>query len=142
MSYIKGKNAAGWTGTFCDEGKFLFFLKALKRKKICKIGGLFNSHWCCYAVSHTIGMFFHSFNFVEKKPILIWIHMSVKSTGRFCVFLCYIVCIDGTFGFDCVNNCSGYCLNDSPCNKQTGHCDFGCYPGYTDDDYNRGANIL
>lgn len=35
--------AAGWTGTFFDEGKFLFF-KALKRKKICKIGGLFNSH--------------------------------------------------------------------------------------------------
>ncbi|XP_065938529.1 multiple epidermal growth factor-like domains protein 10 [Magallana gigas] len=30
-----------------------------------------------------------------------------------------------------VNNCSGHCLNNSPCNKHTGHCDKGCNQGYT-----------
>lgn len=43
-------------------------------------------------------------------------------------------CVDGTFGFNCVNNCSGYCSNDSLCNKQTGHCDRGCKPGYSNSD--------
>ena len=42
-----------------------------------------------------------------------------------------VVCEDGTFGYDCINNCSGNCLDDSPCNKQTGHCEGGCKPGYT-----------
>uniref|UniRef100_K1PJI1 Scavenger receptor class F member 2 n=1 Tax=Magallana gigas TaxID=29159 RepID=K1PJI1_MAGGI len=42
-------------------------------------------------------------------------------------------CGDGTYGYGCVNNCSGHCLNDSPCNKQTGYCDRGCNPGYKDD---------
>ncbi|XP_065930258.1 uncharacterized protein [Magallana gigas] len=41
-------------------------------------------------------------------------------------------CNNGTYGYNCVNNCSGHCLNNSPCNKQTGHCDGGCIPGYTD----------
>lgn len=40
-------------------------------------------------------------------------------------------CDDGTYGYSCVNYCSGHCLNDSPCNKQTGLCDRGCNPGYT-----------
>ena len=40
-------------------------------------------------------------------------------------------CIDGAYGYGCVNNCSGHCMNDSLCNKQTGHCDRGCKPGYT-----------
>lgn len=39
-------------------------------------------------------------------------------------------CINGTYGYDCVNKCSGHCLNDSPCNKQTGYCDRGCNQGY------------
>lgn len=38
---------------------------------------------------------------------------------------------NGTFGYDCLNNYSGNCLNKSPCNKQTGHCDKGCKPRYT-----------
>ena len=41
-------------------------------------------------------------------------------------------CKDGTFGHGCINNCSGQCVDDSPCNKQTGHCNGGCKPGYTD----------
>lgn len=40
-------------------------------------------------------------------------------------------CKDGTYGYKCVNNCSGHCMNNSLCNKQTGHCDGGCRPGYT-----------
>ena len=41
-----------------------------------------------------------------------------------------VVCKDGTYGNSCVYNCSGNCLNDFPCNRQTGQCDMGCKPGY------------
>lgn len=47
-------------------------------------------------------------------------------------------CEDGTYGYDCTNNCSGHCLKDSPCNKQTGHCSGGCKPGYTNSNCNKG----
>lgn len=40
-------------------------------------------------------------------------------------------CDDGTYGFDCVHNCSGHCLNDSPCEKHNGQCKNGCNSGYT-----------
>lgn len=40
-------------------------------------------------------------------------------------------CEDGTYGYDCGHNCSGHCLNNSPSNKQTGHCDRDCSSGYT-----------
>ena len=46
------------------------------------------------------------------------------------ICLCFVECKNGTYGYNCANNCSGHCLNDSPCNKQTGHCDLGCTPGY------------
>ena len=46
------------------------------------------------------------------------------------LILSYLVCEDGTYGKNCVHNCSGNCLNDYPCNKQSGHCDGGCKPGY------------
>lgn len=49
-----------------------------------------------------------------------------------------IGCDDGTYGYDCGNNCSGHCLNDSSCNKQTGHCDKGCELGYTNTDCSKG----
>ena len=39
-------------------------------------------------------------------------------------------CNDNYFGYNCINKCSGHCLNDAPCNKQTGHCDRGCNPGF------------
>lgn len=40
-------------------------------------------------------------------------------------------CIDGTYGENCTQRCSGNCLKNLPCNKQTGICDNGCIPGYT-----------
>lgn len=49
-----------------------------------------------------------------------------------------VECNDVTYGYNCVNNCSGHCLNNYPCNKQTGHCDGGCDPGYKNDDCNDG----
>ena len=49
----------------------------------------------------------------------------------FNIYLIFSECRDGAYGYSCVNNCSGHCMNDSPCNKQTGHCDKGCKPGYT-----------
>lgn len=42
-------------------------------------------------------------------------------------------CDDGTYGYNCVNNCSGLCLEGYPCNKETGCCDVGCKPEYTTD---------
>ena len=41
------------------------------------------------------------------------------------------MCSDGAYGYGCVHNCSGHCVDDSPCNKETGHCDRGCKAGYT-----------
>lgn len=49
-----------------------------------------------------------------------------------------IECDDGTYGYDCVKRCSGRCTNDSSCNKQTGHYDFGCKAGFADDDCGKG----
>lgn len=49
-----------------------------------------------------------------------------------------IECKNGTYGYNCVNSCSGHCLNDFACNKQTGHCDGGCDPGYTNSGCNKG----
>lgn len=51
-----------------------------------------------------------------------------------------IECHEGAFGYNCVNNCSGHCLNNSACNKQTGHCDRGCNPGYTKSDCSKGKS--
>lgn len=50
-------------------------------------------------------------------------------------------CDIGTFGYDCMNNCSGHCLNNSSCNKETGHCDGGCNLGYTNGDCNKGISM-
>ena len=60
------------------------------------------------------------------------ISMGPLSTDMFLIiFFAFLVCEDGTYGYDCNTNCSGNCLGDSPCNKQTGHCKGGCSPGYT-----------
>lgn len=47
-------------------------------------------------------------------------------------------CDNGTFGHNCVHNCSVNCLKHSPCNKENGHCDGGCNPGYTNDNCSKG----
>lgn len=46
---------------------------------------------------------------------------------------------DGTFGNDCVHQCSDHCLSDSPCNKQSGQCVGGCELGYTSSDCSQGT---
>lgn len=40
-------------------------------------------------------------------------------------------CPLGSYGTDCVYNCSGNCLDDVACNRNTGKCDTGCVIGYT-----------
>lgn len=42
-------------------------------------------------------------------------------------------CNFGTFGTDCINNCSTHCFENSTCNRKTGKCDMGCSPGYNDE---------
>lgn len=56
----------------------------------------------------------------------------------FFILITVTECDDGTYGYNCVNNCSRHCLNDYLCDKQTGHCDGGCDPGYTNSDCNKG----
>lgn len=55
----------------------------------------------------------------------------------YCPKFAFVECDNGTYGYNCVNSCSGHCLKGSICNKQTGHCDMGCDPGYTDSDCNK-----
>lgn len=55
----------------------------------------------------------------------------------YCPKFAFVECDNGTYGYYCVHSCSGHCLNGSICNKQTGHCDMGCDPGYTDNDCNK-----
>lgn len=40
-------------------------------------------------------------------------------------------CPFGSYGPDCVYNCSRNCLGDVACNRRTGKCDTGCDFGYT-----------
>lgn len=51
-------------------------------------------------------------------------------------------CGDGTYGYNCINNCSGHCLGDYHCNKETGRCDVGCKPGYTTDNCSKSNCII
>ena len=66
------------------------------------------------------------FKWLKKLSSLIHV---IRKLGYQCSFVA--ACNDGTFGIDCLNNCSGQCLHGAPCNKQTGLCDRGCNPGYT-----------
>lgn len=70
--------------------------------------------------------------------------MTSYSNNRFnkCFFFLNLECDDGTYGYSCVNNCSGHCLNGSSCNKHTGVCDRGCNPGYVSDDCSKGKLYL
>lgn len=42
-------------------------------------------------------------------------------------------CHPGTYGPNCLQKCSGNCLNNSTCNRTNGTCDMGCGSGYTGD---------
>lgn len=42
-------------------------------------------------------------------------------------------CHPGTYGPNCLQTCSGNCLNNSTCNRTNGTCDMGCGSGYTGD---------
>ena len=39
-------------------------------------------------------------------------------------------CVDGWYGVDCKQNCSGHCRDNIPCNHVTGQCDGGCAAGW------------
>lgn len=50
-------------------------------------------------------------------------------------------CVDGTYGDNCTHRCSGNCLKNLPCNKQTGICNDGCIPGYTNKNCSSGKVV-
>ena len=69
---------------------------------------------------------------IALTKVHVCISMGPLSTEMMMIYCSAVaVCEDWTFGNDCINNCSGNCLDDSPCNKQTGYCEGGCKPGYT-----------
>nr|XP_022305532.1 receptor-type tyrosine-protein phosphatase epsilon-like [Crassostrea virginica] len=43
---------------------------------------------------------------------------------------CKTECPDEWYGFDCKQQCSGYCRDNDPCNKVNGTCDGGCAAGW------------
>lgn len=47
-------------------------------------------------------------------------------------------CDDGRYGYNCVNTCSGNCLDGAPCDKETGYCLVGCKQGYTYENCSKG----
>lgn len=111
---------AGWTGALCDKGKLciFFFIRLVK-----------------------FLVFLLYLNRISKIPnytiicfILIDICIDIKTV---------LGCKDGTFGYNCINNCSSHCLTDYSCNKQTGHCDNDNDndPGYTNNKCNKGKEI-
>lgn len=51
-------------------------------------------------------------------------------------------CEIGTFGKGCSNRCSGYCLDNVPCNPTTGHCNSGCASGYEEPFCNKSIYIM
>lgn len=65
----------------------------------------------------------------------------INKKNGYLISIPVIECNEGTFGYDCVNNCSGHCFNTSSCNKENGHCDKGCNPGYTKSDCSKGKFI-
>lgn len=57
----------------------------------------------------------------------------------FYVYKFYIKgCVNGIYGYGCINDCVGYCLNDYLCNKMIGYCDMGCKLGYMNSDCSKG----
>lgn len=84
----------------------------------------------------------------EIKSLALKTHLTYFCLGLFMIYiliaqavsLLVTGCYNGTYGYDCTNNCSGHCLNNSPCDKQTGHCDGGCKPGYSNDDCSKGKS--
>lgn len=47
-------------------------------------------------------------------------------------------CDAGTYGYNCLNRCSGHCSKNSACNKRTGNCDVGCEAGFANYDCRKG----
>lgn len=76
------------------------------------------------------------------QEILLFHSLITIKDIQYLSIICMITeCDDVTYGYDCLHNCSGHCLNDVPCNKQNGHCEKGCKPGYTTDNCSKGKFI-
>lgn len=48
------------------------------------------------------------------------------------------MCPPGYFGMDCTKRCVGHCLNNEPCNHESGVCLSGCQNGYVGTHCNNG----
>lgn len=48
----------------------------------------------------------------------------------YCIHHFYIECLPGQFGMGCRERCSGYCLNNEPCEHVSGVCSNGCQNGF------------
>lgn len=65
-----------------------------------------------------------------------YIKLNLLSFLLFCltklILLRFAGCRDGTYGIDCLKNCSSNCLDNLPCNKRSGMC-VQCKPGWRND---------
>ena len=50
-------------------------------------------------------------------------------------------CPAAVFGKDCVENCSMTCGDPGVCDKETGHCNGSCLPGWKGDMCQNGNNL-
>ena len=54
------------------------------------------------------------------------VHLLTNKT----IFIYQKGCVDGWYGVDCKQKCSGHCKDDIPCNHITGQCGGGCGAGW------------
>lgn len=45
-------------------------------------------------------------------------------------YLLFIKCLDGQFGFGCMQHCIGHCVNNESCHHVNGECPKGCQDGF------------
>ena len=43
----------------------------------------------------------------------------------------FLECPIGSYGVNCLGNCSLTCMHPGKCNRETGHCNGGCQGGWT-----------
>lgn len=106
---------------------------------------LFLSPWFD-CLTYILNLLFESwFSYFESRILNLYSRMNLlgfrtkRHTIRYysintLTYFCFVECKNGTYGYYCSGHCAGHCLNNSPCNKKSGHCERGCTPGYTDID--------
>ena len=57
--------------------------------------------------------------------------LNLKVTNKILFFSFYLECPMGSYGVNCIGNCSLNCRLPKKCDRVTGHCNGGCQRGWT-----------